>query len=118
MKHKTESYRQQRVASLINVAVIECLERGKTLDIRLLGSPLTITKVIVTGDLKIAKCYFIAFNTKLSEAELLDALNNSKYAIRSFVTNKIALKFSPDIRFFYDQGFENTRIVEQLLDKL
>ncbi len=115
---RPESYRQQRVASLINIAIVECLERGKKLDIRLIDSPLTITKVVVTGDLKLAKCYFMPFNTKLSEAELLEALNNSKYAIRDFVTHKIDLKYSPDIRFFYDHGFDNERIVNRLLDKL
>ena len=77
------------------------------LDSRLFDCPLTITKVIVTADLKIANCYFLPFNTKLTTNEIMDALNNSKNAIRNFITNKINMKFSPDIRFHYDYRFDN-----------
>lgn len=114
---KTNSHRQQRVAALIHEAIIEVLMRGKMLDTRLLNCPITITKVLVTGDLKIANCYFLPFNTNLSENELNNALEKSKNAIRVFVTSKINMKFSPDIRFHYDHGFDNAQKVEQLLKK-
>ncbi|KJW02773.1 ribosome-binding factor A [Rickettsia endosymbiont of Ixodes pacificus] len=115
---KTNSYRQQKLASIINEALIEILRRGKMLDSRLFDCPLTITKVIVTADLKIANCYFLPFNTKLTIDEIMDALNNSKNAIRNFITNKINMKFSPDIRFHYDYGFDNAIKVEELLKNI
>ncbi|MEY4463168.1 MAG: Ribosome-binding factor [Pseudomonadota bacterium] len=115
---KTNSHRQQKLASIINEALIEILRRGKMLDSRLFDCPLTITKVIVTADLKIANCYFLPFNTKLTIDEIMDALNNSKNAIRNFITNKINMKFSPDIRFYYDHGFENAKKVEELLKNI
>lgn len=118
MQDKSKLYRQQRVAGLIHTAIISCLERGKLIDIRLINSPLTITKIIMSKDLKIAKCYFVPFNTKIAHTELVEALNNSKYAIRHFVTNSVSLKYSPDIRFFYDYGFDNARIVDKLLDSV
>ncbi|MCC8368986.1 MAG: 30S ribosome-binding factor RbfA [Rickettsia endosymbiont of Oxypoda opaca] len=112
---KTNSHRQHKVATLINEALIEILRRGRMLDGRLLDCPVTITKVLVTGDLKLANCYFLPFNTNLKEAELMEALNNSKHAIRNFITQKINMKFSPDIRFHYDHGFDNAAEVERLL---
>ena len=112
---KSNSHRQQKLASIINKALIEILQRGKMLDARLFNCPLTITKIIVTTDLKIANCYFLPFNTKLTAIEITEALNSSKRAIRNFVTNKINMKFSPDIRFHYDHGFDNAIKVEQLL---
>lgn len=115
---KTNSHRQQKLASIINEALIEILRRGKMLDSRLFDCPLTITKIIVTADLKIANCYFLPFNTKLTIDEIMDALNNSKNAIRNFITNKINMKFSPDIRFYYDHGFENAKKVEELLKNI
>ncbi|ABV76214.1 MULTISPECIES: 30S ribosome-binding factor RbfA [spotted fever group] len=115
---KTHSHRQQKLASIINEALIEILRRGKMLDSRLFDCPLTITKVIVTTDLKIANCYFLPFNTKLTIDEIMDALNNSKNAIRNFITNKIHMKFSPDIRFHYDHGFDNAIKVAHLLKDL
>ncbi|WP_017443060.1 30S ribosome-binding factor RbfA [Rickettsia gravesii] len=115
---KTNSHRQQKLASIINEALIEILRRGKMLDSRLFDCPLTITKVIITADLKIANCYFLPFNTKLTIDEIMDALNNSKNAIRNFITNKINMKFSPDIRFHYDHGFDNAIKVAHLLKDL
>jgi ribosome-binding factor A len=115
MQNKSGSYRQQRVANLINAAIVEYFNKGKLLDSRLIGTPFTITKLVVSADLKVADCYLIPFNTTLSIAEILDALYSSKYAIRAYVTDKVALKYSPKIRFFYDQGFENARMVDQLL---
>ena len=118
MRNKEVSYRQQKVAGLINTALIEVLRQGRMLDQRLLNCPITITQVSVTGDLKIANCYFLPFNTNLSKTELSEALNNSKYAIRNFITEKLQLKYSPEIRFHYDHGFDNAATVEQLLKKI
>ncbi|HJD56147.1 MAG TPA: 30S ribosome-binding factor RbfA [Rickettsia endosymbiont of Pyrocoelia pectoralis] len=113
--NNTNSHRQQKVASIINEALIDILRRGKMLDSKLFDCPITITKVVVTGDLKVANCYFLPFNTKLTLEEITESLNKSKNAIRGFVTNKINMKYSPDIRFHYDQGFDNTTKVEELL---
>ncbi|WP_341764175.1 30S ribosome-binding factor RbfA [Candidatus Tisiphia endosymbiont of Beris chalybata] len=112
---KTKAHKPQKVAMLINIAIAEILRRGKKLDESLIDCPVTITKVIVTSDLKLADCYFLPFNTNLSAKQLIEALNNSKYAIRHLVAIKVNLKYSPEIRFHYDYGFDNADKVEQLL---
>lgn len=117
MKNNTVSHRVQRVESLIGEALIDVLRRGKQLDPLLINCPISITKIEVTKDLKIAKCYFLPFNTKLTVDQLLTALENSKFAIRDFVTKKINLKYSAEIRFYFDQGFDNANIVDQYLKK-
>lgn len=118
MNNTKPTFRVQRVTSLIYATIIDVLRNGKQLDPRLVGFPLTITDVKVSRDLKIVSCYFLPFNTNLSEQDLIEALNNSKYAIRSFVTKKINLKYSPEIRFFYDKSFNNTFRVAELLQKI
>lgn len=117
-KNNDKSQRQKKVATLINEALVEVLRRGKKLDERLINCPVTITKILVTADLKLANCYFLPFNTKLNELELTQSLNNSKYAIRKFITSKINLKYSPELRFYYDHGFDNLYKVEQLLKQI
>jgi ribosome-binding factor A len=92
--------------------------KGKGVDMRLIPIPLTITKVNITPDLKVANCYFLPFNTKLSEEEILKALEESRHIIRQYVTKEINLKYSPEIRFFYDQAFENAAKINLLLNKL
>lgn len=113
-----QSQRQLKVAELISMSVINCLRKGKGLDIRLYDMPLTITKVKVSADLRIASCYFLPFNTKLALEDISDALESSKYVIRHYVTKEINLKYSPELRFFHDDAFLNAARVEQLLSNL
>ncbi len=87
------------MASIINNALTDVLRRGKGMDPALIDCPATITKIDVSGDLKVADCYFFPFNTKLSPKELEDAFERSKYSIRALVTDKIKLKYSPELRF-------------------
>ncbi|RYE05757.1 MAG: ribosome-binding factor A [Rickettsiaceae bacterium] len=115
MRKPELSHRVKKVTHLINSALVEALRKGKQLDVRLLDYPITITNLKVSADLKIVNCYFLPFNTKFSGVELLEALNSSKFAIRSMVTKFINLKYSPDIRFYLDQGFENLKKVEAIL---
>ncbi len=116
-REKPQSQRQLKV-SQIGAAIIDCLMKGKGIDMRLIPIPLTITKVNITPDLKVANCYFLPFNTKLSEEEILKALEESRYIIGQYVTKEINLKYSPEIRFFYDQAFENAAKINLLLNKL
>ncbi|MCP5363076.1 MAG: 30S ribosome-binding factor RbfA [Rickettsiaceae bacterium] len=117
-REKPQSQRQLKVSQIIGAAIIDCLMKGKGVDMRLIPIPLTITKVNITPDLKVANCYFLPFNTKLSEEEILKALEESRYIIRQYVTKEINLKYSPEIRFFYDQAFENAAKIDLLLNKL
>jgi len=116
-REKVQSQRQLQVSQLINSSLIECFRRGSKLDHRLDTCPLSITKVNISPDLRIANCFFLPFNTKLSVEEILEALEESKYAIRDYVTRQVNLKFSPEIRFYYDAGFENLAQIEMLLKK-
>ncbi len=117
-REKPQTQRQLKVSQIIGAAIIDCLMKGKGIDMRLIPIPLTITKVNITPDLKVANCYFLPFNTKLSEEEILKALEESRYIIRQYVTKEINLKYSPEIRFFYDQAFENAAKINLLLNKL
>lgn len=113
------SNRQRKVAELIREVLVEVLRKGKMLDMRLIDSNVTITKVHVAPDLKIADCYFMPFGMqKGQETELLDALEESKYSIRKAVTAKLRLKYSPELVFKYDHGFANANQVNSILSNL
>lgn len=114
-REQSQSQRQLKVSQVINAALVECLRREGRISRVLDGCPLTITKVNMSPDLRIANCYFLPFNTDLQAEQILDALEESKYVIRDYVTREVHLKFSPEIRFFYDEGFENAQRIEELL---
>lgn len=113
-KKDYQSQRQIKASRLIRDSIINCLRKGRGIDIRLIPMPLTITNIKISSDLKFANCYYLPFNTKLLKDDILDALKISQHIIRQYVTKEINLKYSPEIRFFYDQGFENFNRVSSL----
>lgn len=117
-RQKHQSERQLKVSQLIHIALVDCLRKDKLLDSRLAGFPITITKVNISADFSIANCYFLPFNTKYESEELLEALELSKYAIRKFVTKKVNLKYSPEIRFYYDINFAQGALIEELFRRI
>lgn len=110
-----QSQRQLQVSQLINTSLVECLRRGKKVSPLLDGCPLSITKVNISPDLRVANCFFLPFNTDLTKDQILEALEESNYIIRNYVTQNVNLKYSPEIRFYYDAGFENAVKIEALL---
>lgn len=119
MIENSNSQRQLRVASLIKLALIEGLKKGKVKDLRLINNDVTVTNVTISPDLRVATCYVVPFgSSKLSKAELLDAFEACKYDLRAFVTSKVALKYSPELRFCYDKGFDNANNVSFLLKNI
>ncbi|MDF2964705.1 MAG: rbfA [Rickettsiaceae bacterium] len=113
---KAPSQRQLRAASLIREALIEVLRNGKALDSRLLSTSVTVSDVKLSPDLKAATCFVLPFGfTKITEEDLMEALEASKYSIRSQVTKKINLRYSPDLKFVYDESFEKAFTIDKLL---
>lgn len=111
-----QSQRQLRVGELIRVALIEALRKGKVTDVRLMNNEVTITRVRISADLQIADCYFLPFgHNRLTEKEWLSAFESSKYGLRGQVTGKVVLKYSPELRFHYDHGFDNAENIDKLL---
>lgn len=110
-----QTNRQLKVAELIRLTLIELLKKGKAKDHRLFEANITITKVIVSGDLQIANCYVLPFNSALSKDELIDALDKSKYGLRTLVAQKVNLRYAPELRFFFDHAMQNVHDIETIL---
>jgi ribosome-binding factor A len=111
------TYRHLRVARLIRIALEEIFLFGKGLDAKLQNSESCITNVVISSDLKLVTCYFIpSVTAKITAEELLKALNDSKFFVRKTITTKVALKYSPEVRFIYDHGFINAINVNRVLN--
>lgn len=117
-REKDQSQRQLKVSHAVHSSLIECFRKGGgKLDHRLDSCPLSITKVNISSDLSVANCFFVPFNTKLTVSDIEVALEQSRFAIRDYVTRQVNLKYSPEIRFYYDPTFENFETIEKLLKK-
>jgi ribosome-binding factor A len=104
-----------RVAELIRHSMAEMLTRGEISDPALDANVVTVPKVKMSPDLKLATVYVMPLGGK--DAQLVvEALDRHKKFLRGEVAKKINLKFAPEIRFRLDTDFDNAERIDALLN--
>ncbi|MDX2050469.1 MAG: ribosome-binding factor A [Rickettsiaceae bacterium] len=116
--NRSNTSRQLKVANLIKQILADVFSRKKGLDINLINNNITITRVEVTSDLRIAFCYFLPFGDFSLSDSITKSLEISKNIIRHQVTELAGLRFSPELKFRFDDGAKNAITVESTLQKL
>lgn len=113
---KSPSNRQLRASALVKQALVEVFLKGNVLSKELWEISVTVTEVEISPDLKVAKCSVIPLDeSKISRDVFMSAIDASRFAIRAEVTRKINLKYSPDLRFYYDHSFDKARQIDNLI---
>ena len=107
--------RTDRVAN--EIQNILGLIQTQYIDLSYLGF-ITFTKVIASSDLKHAKVFFGVVNKKMSIKNITIELNKKSKAFRKYLGQEMTTKFTPKIRFFYDDSFEYTEKLDQLFNNL
>ena len=77
--NKIKTAKRQQIAEEIKSALSEVLRlKAQTLDIRLVDSSITVTNVEMSGDLRVAFCYFVpSFGmNKKNTKEIIPATTN------------------------------------------
>lgn len=85
-------------------------------DPRLFG--ISVTQVLVTGDLRLAKIYVAPRDTKKETAEMLDALQHAAGYFRRHIASSIDFRIVPEIRFYADKAAIPGERLMQVLDQL
>ena len=79
---------------------------------------LTVTKVKVSDDLKIAKIYLSFLENKKTVEELLEIIKSKHDLIRHHVSLNITLKYTPRLRFYHDDSIEHALRIDKLIQKI
>ena len=109
------SIRTARVAQLIK----EEIGRALTACIDTSGfGMLTVTDVIVTPDLRLAKVYVSHFRSGKRDEDVLAFLDTQLKDIRMGVGRAVRLKFTPELRFYIDQTLEKVERIEELIRQI
>ncbi|MFH1654493.1 MAG: 30S ribosome-binding factor RbfA [Pseudomonadota bacterium] len=75
-----------------------------------------ITQVRVTPDLRTARVYFhIMNNSEERLKEVTKAMELLKGRMRKLIGSELNLKYTPEIKIFYDEGVDASERVDQLL---
>ena len=109
------SQRQLRIGELVRHKVAEMLVRGEIHDDTLAQHVITIPEVRLTPDLKLATVFIMPLGGA-DPKPVLVALDRHKRYIRGVVAAAVNLKFAPDIRFRFDDTFDEANRIDQLLD--
>ena len=113
---QSSSKRTARVASLMREVLAEVLRGVK--DPRVTG--ITVTDVEVSGDLREAKIY-IANYTETSTAEMdqtMKGLSAASSFIRREIGQRIQLRSTPALRFYWDRSLAYGARIETLLNEI
>ena len=79
---------------------------------------LSITQVSVSDDLRVAKVYIASLDDEVARERTLLGLQRATGYIRSQLSASTSLKFTPELRFFYDITMDQADRVETLLKQL
>ncbi len=79
---------------------------------------ITVTKVLVTKDLKLAKVYLSSLSNQNAPEIIIEYFSKRKKLIRKHLGSQITSKTVPDLRFFYDETFAEAEKIERLFSRI
>ena len=108
------SQRQLRVGELIRHALAEMFSRGEIHDPTIESHMITIPEVAMTADLRLATIYVMPLGGRDAKP-VLAALERNKKFLRGEIAHRVNLKFAPDLRFRFDERFDEAERIEKIL---
>lgn len=111
---KGPSQRQLRVGELIRHALAEMFSRGEVHDPVIEEHLITVPEVRMSPDLRQATVYIMPLGGRDVD-EVVDALNRNRKFMRGEISQRVNLKFAPDIRFRVDERFDEAERIEKIL---
>lgn len=110
----TPGQRQLRVGEVIRRALSEILARGEVHDEDLAHVSITVSEVRVSPDLRHATALVLPLGG-VNTREVVRALARNRVELRRLVTDRIDLRFSPELAFEPDSRFDQMDRTRELL---
>ncbi len=79
---------------------------------------LTVTEVLMSPDLKVAKVYVSIFGDKEQKKKSFARLEAQKPSIRSMLGHAVRLRFTPEIIFYLDETLDRAMKLENIFHKI
>ena len=113
--NKILNQRQLRFGELIRKIISDCFNLHVIPDDRLNDFSITVSRVIMSKDLRIANIYLSSIG-KVSNSSFIDIINENKYILQKKLSQeKLKSKFTPKINFFIDDSFQQAQKIQNLL---
>ena len=109
--------RSDRIAQQIKRELAEIIQRNEIKDDRI-GGLVSITEVIVSGDLRNVKVFFSVFGEEAQRIGTLAALESASGFLRGEICRRLGIRYAPELVFKLDDSLEKGQKVLELLDKI
>lgn len=108
--------RTDRLNSLLKEVISEVIKR----DVRNphVAELVTVTRVQITKDLHYAKVYISIIGTDLQKTETMKALQSAAGFIAVHSSQKVVMRYFPELTFILDDSVEKHMRIEELLHKI
>lgn len=113
-RHKAPSQRQLMVAEDIRHILANVMIRSHYLETAVVKSQVTVTEVQISPDLKCAKVYVLP-SCDMDPQEVIKSLNKASSFYRLEVAKQTTTKYTPSLKFFFDETFDQASRIENLL---
>ena len=114
---KQPSNRQLKVAQQIRFLVSNFFIKEDFIFENFDSKYLTIVDVILSPDLKNAKV-FVTTNSLYGNKLFIDELNYKSKLIQRKIASNLTSKFTPKIKFFFDNSFEYSNKINNILETI
>ncbi|QGR02536.1 30S ribosome-binding factor RbfA [Ehrlichia ruminantium] len=113
MIYKSESFRNLKVASVLNRAISKVLMHDFY---SISCNVINISQVEVSSDIKNATVFVVISGDSANKEELIKELNDMSYFIRKAIFSYVDLRYVPRLYFKLDYHFDNLVKVNELLE--
>ena len=103
-----------RVGEMVRHKLSELLSRGDVHDDILASHVITISEVRMSPDLRLATAYVMPLGGK-DAPQVITALERHKKYIRGEIARSLDLRSAPDVRFRFDDTFDEVSRIDALL---
>jgi ribosome-binding factor A len=109
------SVRTKKVGSLVKEELSVIIQRNYSISEY---GFITITDVMMSPDLKVAKVYVSIFGDEEQKTKSLNLLESQKPAIRSMLAKVVRLRYAPELLFYIDKTIDNAIKLENIFQKI
>ncbi len=109
------SFRSQRVGDLLKADISDIL-RTRIKDPRI--GFITVTDVVMTPDLRMAKVYVSVLGDDNQRKNTLRGLESARTFIQNELGPRLSLRFMPELRFYIDTSLEYGARIETLINQI
>lgn len=81
-------------------------------------SRVVITRVKMTGDLQLARVFYVLQEKETEDKEISRGLQSASGFLRRALAERLNLRYSPRLQFLFDEDLAQTRRIEEILREI